>query len=134
VTESDEIEAALAANAAFYAAFADGDEEAMEGLWATTAPVACVHPGAPPIHGRAVVMDSWRALLDAPPAIRASGAQASIVRGVAFVTCFEHIEDNALAATNVFVWEDGAWRLVHHQAGLVHPDAWSDDAPEGPLH
>ena len=35
----------LAANEAFYRAFDDGDREAMRRLWASRAPVVCVHPG-----------------------------------------------------------------------------------------
>jgi hypothetical protein len=38
----------------------------------------------------------------------------------AFVVCAELIDDAELAATNLFVREDGAWRLVHHQASAVH--------------
>jgi len=130
MSEAAEIRAAIEANAAFYTAFAAGDADAMEALWATTTPVLCIHPGRPPLHGRAGVMKSWRAILEAPPPIRASGPEAVVVRGVALVTCHEHIGDATLAATNVFVWEDGAWRLAHHQAGLVEPEP----PPAGPLH
>ena len=35
---------------------------------------------------------------------------------VAFVTCHEVLPSGRLAATNVFVREGDAWRLVHHQA------------------
>ena len=42
---SDENRALLAANEAFYRAFASRDAEAMAGLWARTVPVACIHPG-----------------------------------------------------------------------------------------
>ncbi len=35
----------LAVNAAFYAAFADRDVEAMDNLWARQCEVACLHPG-----------------------------------------------------------------------------------------
>ena len=41
---SDE-EAVLAANEAFYRAFAARDFAAMDALWAAEAPVACIHPG-----------------------------------------------------------------------------------------
>jgi hypothetical protein len=37
-------DAVLFANEAFYRAFADRDEEAMEDLWSATAQVACLHP------------------------------------------------------------------------------------------
>jgi hypothetical protein len=131
--ESSEIRAALAANGRFYSSFAAGDDDGMEALWSTTAPVLCIHPGSPAIHGRAGVMASWRAVLERPPAVRASDAQVAVIRGVAFVTCLEHIGEVKLAATNVFVWEDGAWRLVHHQAGPVRNEV-DGVRPPGPLH
>lgn len=35
---------------------------------------------------------------------------------VAIVICEEDLSTSTLVATNLFVREDGAWRLVHHQA------------------
>jgi hypothetical protein len=46
----------------------------------------------------------------------------------AFVICFEELQGNFLLATNVFVRENGAWRIVHHQSG---PTA-ERPAPEAP--
>ena len=45
-------EEALAANAAFYAAFAASDAGRMDAVWARRAPVACVHPGWEVLTGR----------------------------------------------------------------------------------
>jgi ketosteroid isomerase-like protein len=132
--EDIEIHAAAEANADFYRAFARGDVESMNALWATTSPLLCIHPGTPALHGREAVMESWRVVLAAPPPIRQSSAQVTIVRGVAFVTCLEHIGVATLAATNVFVWEEDKWRLVHHQAGLIDPLDPEADAPDGHLH
>jgi hypothetical protein len=135
MSEANEIRAALTANARFYTAFAAGDYAAMETLWSTTAPSLCVHPGAPAIHGRSRVMASWRSVLERPPTVSASAAQASVIRGIAFVTCFEHIGEVKLVATNAFVWEDGDWLLVHHQAGPVRDESGAgSEAPRGPLH
>lgn len=131
--ESSDVRAALAAHARFYSVFAAGDHAGMEALWSTTTPALCIHPGTPAIHGRARVMSSWQGVLERPPAVRASDAQVAIIRGVAFVTCLEHIGEVTLAATNVFVWEDGAWRLVHHQAGPIRNES-GGHGPPGPLH
>ena len=60
---SDDHAAALAANQAFYDAFAAGDIRQMEAAWAKDAPVACAHPGAPLLVGRAVVLESWASIL-----------------------------------------------------------------------
>jgi hypothetical protein len=48
----------------------------------------------------------------------------SLVGDTAIVTCYEGGSDEPahLAATNVFVLEDEAWRMVHHHAGpLARP-------------
>ena len=59
----------------------------------------------------------------------------AIIRGIAIVSCIEHIGDGSLAASNVFVWEDAAWRLVHHHAGpldRLEPEASTQGS--GRLH
>ena len=125
----EEREAALRANAAFYRAFAGGDFSAMDSAWAQAEGVLCIHPGGEPIHGREAVIASWQEIMLAPPPITMSEARVEIVRGVAFVTCIETIEGQRLAATNVFVWEGGRWRLTHHQASQIAPERPVPQAP-----
>jgi hypothetical protein len=75
-------------------------------------------------------MASWRGILRGPgaPTIACTDATCHVLGESAFVVCIERLEAGALVATNVFVREDGAWRLVHHHAGPVaesdeeHPD------------
>lgn len=135
-SRSDEA-AALQANAEFYQALAAADFAAMDDLWSTGEPVICVHPGGHPVAGRQAVMKSWRDLIDSGGApIRYSEDRVAIVRGLAFVTCLEHLGNVVLSATNVLVWESGAWRLVLHNAGVVADPGTltrSDD-PGGMLH
>lgn len=109
----------LAANAAFYDAFATSDIEAMDELWARAHPVACIHPGWPALHGRGDVMSSWRSILldGAPTEIRCEAARAGLLGAAGFVVCTEHVEGGALVATNLFALENGIWQIVHHQAG-----------------
>ena len=84
---------------------------------------------------RAAVMRSWLAMLDQAPEIACSRAEVSVVRGVAFVTCLEHIGQATLMATNVFIWEEGEWRLVHHHAGpLSEAHEPADPVSGGHLH
>jgi ketosteroid isomerase-like protein len=109
----------LAANAAFYSAFAERDIERMLELWATDHAIACIHPGWQILRGHAQVAASWRAILDNPgaPAVQHGNAQASVIGETAIVTCTEELPEVVLAATNVFAREKGVWKLVHHQAG-----------------
>jgi hypothetical protein len=68
-------EQVLFANEAFYRAFADRDIDALDALWARGEPVLCIHPGWPPILGRASVMASWTRILanpQAPPGLTSS--------------------------------------------------------------
>ena len=126
--------AVLFANEAFYMAFDRRDMEAMEDVWATRAPVTCIHPGWHPIDGRDAVMESWQAILSgsAAPKIKCSNATAHVIGGVAYVTCHEILDRGFLAATNVFVREDGSWKMVHHHAGTAPPPAESDEPASPP--
>ena len=127
-----ENEAVLFANEAFYRAFADGDLAAMDAVWASVAPVACIHPGWNLLDGREAVMASWRAILDNPkrPDISSVGGAVKVYDNTAVVTCYETVGGGYLVATNIFIREAGAWKLVHHQAGPTPPPTLeaSDDA------
>lgn len=121
-TERAKVEAEiLAANASFYQAFTDGDLGAMQALWASEAPLSCLHPGMPALTGRQNVLESWARILERPPPapMRCSEARVQVFGEMALVLCYESSGDNPshLAATNVFVLEAGSWRLVHHHAG-----------------
>lgn len=116
------IEAAvLRANASFYRAFTRGDFPAMSALWALKAPVTCFHPGSALLRGREEVLSAWRQIMTgpAPFEMRCDQPLVQLLGEGALVTCYEgnDREPAHLAATNAFVWEDGAWRMVHHQAG-----------------
>jgi ketosteroid isomerase-like protein len=120
---SDE-EAVLAANRAFYRAFGSRDLAAMDALWATHAPVACIHPGWDALIGRAAVMASWREILAQPTPIACRAERVLGLGDTACVICHETLGDPAagggvLIATNVFVREADGWRMVHHQAGGI---------------
>ena len=118
---ADSDEAVLAANEAFYRAFANRDVAAMAELWATDAPVSCTHPGWPVLLGRDDVLTSWRGILENPaaPNLRVGDAIVHRVGDTALVFCSEVVDGTPLAATNVFVREDDAWCLAHHHAGPV---------------
>jgi ketosteroid isomerase-like protein len=118
MTEAD---AVRAANLEFYRAFTSRDLAAMDRLWARRVPVLCTHPGWVPLAGRDAAMASWRDILANPaaPAIMCHEDAAYLFGDVAVVLCEEELTGGYLAATNVFIREDGAWRLVHHHAGPI---------------
>ena len=111
--------AVLAANEAFYRAFAGGDASAMEAIWAARSPVACIHPGWDALTDRQSVMESWQGILANPPPVSCGQAEAFLFGDTAFVICEEFILGGLLIATNYFVREDAAWKIVHHHAGQV---------------
>lgn len=124
----------LAANEAFYATFARRDATAMDRLWARKSGVTCIHPGWAPIQSRTGVIKSFRRILESPsaPKIACVEPRAHLLGDTAYVLCFEVFAGSRLAATNIFVREDGAWRLVHHQAGPVARQAEEDEEPTDP--
>lgn len=115
-----QVTAVLDANEAFYRAMRAGDLDAMDALWARGRQVSCTHPDGPAIFGRGAVMASWRMILrHQPPEIHASEPQAIITGQSAMVLCREQIGPIELMASNAWVREDGAWRMVNHQAAQV---------------
>ena len=118
MTDSD---AVLAANLEFYRAFAMRDVAAMDALWARRAPVGCIHPGWPALSDRDAVMESWRSILSnsESPRIACYDERVLLYGDTALVLCEEELEGGTLVAGNLFVREDGAWRLAHHQAGQL---------------
>jgi ketosteroid isomerase-like protein len=124
----------LEANAAFYRAFKERDAEAMGRLWAERHPVACIHPGWDVLDGREEVLRSWRGVLGSgsSPEVSCTRAEARVLGEVAFVTCHEVLTAGRLATTNLFVREDGAWRLIHHQATPIAPGQTRPEPSPGP--
>ena len=114
--------AVLEANQAFYRAFNAKDIDAMDAVWAQSAEIGCIHPGWNVLVGRDLGMESWEGILQNPnqPKIMTGGATVSLLNDdVAIVACRELVAGSALAATNIFIQEGGAWKLVHHHSGPV---------------
>ncbi len=112
-------DAVLFANEAFYAAFNGRDFAAMEMLWSRSMPISCIHPGGGPVFDREAVMAGWRSILGhvSSAQIQCHAPHVRMFGEHAVVVCFEEIAGNMLIASNVFMREDRAWRMVHHQAG-----------------
>jgi ketosteroid isomerase-like protein len=118
MTDAD---AVLAANLEFYRAFATRDIDAMEAIWARHAPVGCVHPGWPALADRNAILESWRGILASPqaPRIACYDERVLLYGDTALVLCEEELDGGTLVASNLFVREDGVWRIAHHQAGQL---------------
>ncbi|MEZ5891413.1 MAG: nuclear transport factor 2 family protein [Xanthobacteraceae bacterium] len=115
--------AILAANAAYYHAFATGDFAEMGRIWAEDDGVTCIHPGWPALVGRQVVLESYRNILRNPDRERLEHSdETAIVSGdEGRVVCVEIVSGAgvALAATNLFRRVDSEWRMIHHQASPI---------------
>lgn len=119
MTTEDDV---LLANERFYQAFNQKDPKLMEAAWASQHTVTCVHPGWNVLEGRDDVLESWHNILRNPgqPRIVAGGASATLFGDLAVVICRELVAGSPLVATNLFVLEEGAWKLIHHQSGPVY--------------
>ena len=135
----------IAANAGFYAAFEALDLGAMSLVWSERDPISCVHPGWALVAGRAAVLASWAGIFRGTERIKFSvrDPQVFVGAGVAWVVLIEEIQAqqgdkvvHAYAhATNLFVLENGAWRLVHHHAAPTSaPLPAETGAPKRTLH
>lgn len=117
-------------NDAFYTAFFTRDVAAMIDAWSRREGITCVHPGWAPLSGRDAVINSWRAILGNPdaPKIACNHARATVLGDVAYVICYEHFgRSTFLVATNIFVRENGTWKMLHHQAGVAPAPEEDDD-------
>ena len=131
--DDDERDAVLAANRAFYRAFSERDPEAMDRLWAPSGGMVCLHPGQSPLHDRAEIMASWRAIMRHPqaPRVRCMGEWVVGRAGLAIVVCREILPEGQLMATNSFVRLSEGWRMVGHHSGPV-PPIEAGDQPSTP--
>jgi hypothetical protein len=128
-------DAVLAANQAFYDAFANRDLAAMDALWSREGPVACIHPGWNPLTEREEIIAAWAAILRNPdaPDIQVENPVPMLLGDTAMVICHERVGGALLACTNLFRLEQGVWRIVLHQAGPVSEEpARSEDEMKPP--
>ncbi len=129
-----ELETLLFANAAFYRAFSDRDLAAIKAIWRESDDIVCIHPGWGAVRGHDKVLASWAAILSAPesPPVTPVEPFAAITGNVGSVVCFEKLGEGYLIATNLFVLEKGAWRMIHHQAGPTSARPRDETAAETP--
>lgn len=130
VSDAPDPDAALAglraANGAFYEAFERRDLDAMSEVWEHSDRVVCVHPGWPALHGWGRVAASWLSMFQGPEQLQfiLTEERAEVEGDVGWVSVEENILGGSagatVAAVNLFVRRDGAWKLVaHHGAGVA---------------
>ena len=111
---------ALFANEAFCLAFTQKNTDAMDALWAKYAPLVCVHPGWQRLTRRDQIMESWRQILSNPdqPGMDFFDLETHTHASLTLVTCYEQLPGGVCLATNGFIEEDGATRMVLHHSGM----------------
>ena len=125
-----DVDAVLASNGAFYAAFEARDVVAMTALWSGHGDVLCTHPGWRTLHGDDVLR-SWLALLTNTQHLQfiVTNEHVTVASDAAWVTCDENILDSGtgggasggtVTALNLFRRRgDGTWQLVGHHGSPV---------------
>lgn len=122
--EDEDRDGVAEANRTFYRAFMRRDLAALNELWASSTPVACLHPGQPPLFDRAAIMAGWQAIMRNPatPTEIKIVEDRVIVRGrMGIVICREILPNAHLMATNMFVREGDVWKMAHHQSAVAPP-------------
>lgn len=119
------IDDVLVANRAFYDAFEARDLDAMSDVWEHSDRVCCTHPGWQRLDGWASVSASFYAIFTGPQPIQfiLTSERAEVVGEVAWVVVDENVLGGDAGATasavNLFVHDDGAWRMVNHAASQI---------------
>ncbi len=74
-------------------------------------------------------MASWELIFknSGPHEITCTNERVYLASESAYVVCNEVFPEGQLVATNIFVIEDGLWRMVHHQAGPCSDSGQGDD-------
>lgn len=118
-----------AAESAFYAAFEARSLDAMMAVWGSDDSIACIHPLAAPLNGRAAVAAGWRSMFEAAGQFRVQietvhemRAAAQVIRIVReYLIIGQEAEPRPpILATNVYRREQDGWRMVLHHASPLH--------------
>lgn len=123
-TMSNEQDAVLEINQAFYRAFEKKDMEAMEAVCSQGIGSLCIHPGREAIKGWDAIRQSWMQIFKATRyleidldvvSVEVSGdlAYVVLVEKVMQVAGSRRLEAKSMA-TNMFERMGGQWYLVHH--------------------
>ncbi len=116
--------------AAFYAAFREGDLGGMKQVWGPDDTIVCIHPARPPLAGRDAVMRSWRDILGNTGGVqvkfdcrkRRHAGELAVHVGIEVIGGAD--EDPALVSvTNVYALTGQGWKLQLHHAAPIHRES-----------
>lgn len=122
-------EAVLAANEAFYRAFATRDISGMSLLWWQGSTSLCIHPGGQVLTGWESIRASWESIFKNTDSleIETEIIKAEIDQALAYVVVRETVLQSSLLrklkaqslATNLFQQMAQKWYLVHHHGSPI---------------
>ena len=132
--------AVAAANLAFYRALEARVLSAMQLVWSHSEAAGCVHPGWHRLDGWTEIRRSFENIFASsrPWTVACEDLRIEVRGDAAWVSCVEVIRtfgssrsDAAarMQATNVFVREDGDWKLLHHHASASPDEEESEAEP-----
>ena len=113
------------AESTFYAAFEARNFDAMMAVWASGNGIACIHPLAAPLNGRAAVAAGWKSIFEAAGHFQ---IQVEIAHEIREATQVIHVVREYLIigqdteprppilATNIYRAEADGWRMILHHA------------------
>ena len=113
------------AESTFYAAFEARNVDAMMAVWASGNGIACIHPLAAPLNGRAAVAAGWKSIFEAAGHFQ---IQVEIAHEIREATQVIHVVREYLIigqdteprppilATNIYRAEADGWRMILHHA------------------
>ena len=117
--------------AAFYAALARADIEALMALWAEDEDIACIHPGAPRLVGYAAIRASWEEIFQQGGVLIHPVLAGSIQNLMTAVhNVIEELkraetdhQNMHVLATNIYMKTPQGWRIVLHHASIAPGNA-----------
>ena len=130
------------AEAAFYAALARADLDALMALWADDEEIVCIHPGAPRLIGHAAIRASFETIFERgsvqihPTQLHATHTMATAVHSVIeqVTKTSDAMPEVHILATNVYLKTPHGWRITMHHASVAAGKAPLDLFKASVLH
>ena len=130
------------AEAAFYAALARADLDALMALWADDEEIVCIHPGAARLIRHAAIRASFEAIFERgsvqihPTQLHATHTMATAVHSVIeqVTKTSDAMPEVHILATNVYLKTPHGWRITMHHASVAAGKAPLDLFKASVLH